>query len=489
MVAIKKISSKKTEHIKEPQSKNTLSNKKIFMYLKAVLWFSVGATLGLFFLLSFIFILFQQLYHQTVFPGVMVGGVNFGGKTQSYVKNYFDQKNDAIKESAFAFQFQDSYATVSAQELQIGYNSALLAKQAMSVGRSGDLFSNITLVFQSYAGGITLAPSYTLSADILKEPLSEIQKQIYTAPVDAQFQIVNGRVTTFVLSRDGQDIDMDALIQRVNQYVPLLLAADKKQHITIPIPIKTLHPKITTEQVNNLGIKELIGTGTSLFQHSIPSRIYNVELAASRLNGVVVKPNEEFSFAKALGDVSAYTGYQQAYVISGGHTVLGDGGGVCQVSTTMFRAILNAGLPITERHAHDYRVGYYEEDGPPGIDATVYVPSVDLKFKNTTGHNILIQTVVDPSVLRLTFYFYGTKDGREVTMTTPVVSNETPAPAPLYQDDPTLPKGTIKQIDFSANGAHVSFDRIVRQNGKEIINETFVSNYRPWQAVYLVGTM
>jgi len=254
------------------------------------------------------------------------------------------------------------------------------------------------------------------------------------------------------------------------------------------IPLLTLHPKITTEQANNLGIKELIGTGTSLFQHSIPSRIYNVNLAASRINGVVVAPNEEFSFAKALGDVSAYTGYQQAYVISGGKTVLGDGGGVCQVSTTLFRAILDAGLPVTERHAHDYRVGYYEEDGPPGIDATVYVPSVDLKFKNDSGHSILIQTIIDPDELRLTFYLYGVKDGRQVAMTTPVVTNEVPAPPTLYQDDPTLPKGTTKQVDFSANGATVKFSRTVTKNGKQIINETYVSNYRPWQAIFLRGT-
>src|SRR6185369_9618298 len=119
----------------------------------------------------------------------------------------------------------------------------------------------------------------------------------------------------------------------------------------------------------------------------------------------------------------------------------GDGGGVCQVSTTLFRAALNAGLPIVERHAHAYRVGYYEEDSPPGFDATVYVPSVDLKFKNDTDHYLLIQTVIDPQELRLTFNLYGTKDDRKVTVTTPVVTNFRPAPADLYQDDPTLPKG------------------------------------------------
>src|SRR6185369_11000366 len=115
----------------------------------------------------------------------------------------------------------------------------------------------------------------------------------------------------------------------------------------------------------------------------------------------------------------------------------GDGGGVCQVSTTLFRAALNAGLPIVERHAHAYRVHYYEEDSSPGVDATVYVPTVDLKFKNDTGHYILIQSIIDLTQPRLTFMIYGTNDGRVVNQTAPVVTNIRPAPADKYEDDPT----------------------------------------------------
>ncbi|HYK09069.1 MAG TPA: VanW family protein [Candidatus Eisenbacteria bacterium] len=480
MVSIKKI------HIKNLRKINP--RKHILPYLHASFWFGVGAVLGFFFLVSFAYIFFQQVYSKLVFPGVTINNVNFGGKSQAYVENYFAQRNEKISHDIFTFLAGDTYATTSANELNLGYNSTLLAQQAMSVGRSSDIFSNITLVFQAYLFGVTLSPSYSFSQDALTTFLTAFQKDLHKDPVDAQFQFTNGKVTTFKPSSNGQDVDIAAISQTLNQRIPYLFALPDGQNIQLPVPLKTLLPEITTEKANNLGIKELIGTGTSLFQHSIPGRIFNVKLAASRLNGVVIAPNEEFSFDKALGDVSAYTGYQQAYVISGGKTVLGDGGGVCQVSTTMFRAILNAGLPITERHAHDYRVGYYEEDGPPGIDATVYVPSVDLKFKNTTGHNILIQTVVDPDILRLTFYLYGVKDGREVTMTTPVITNETPAPPTRYQDDPTLPKGVTKQVDFSANGATVKFSRVVSQNGKEIINETYVSNYRPWQAVFLVGT-
>ena len=266
------------------------------------------------------------------------------------------------------------------------------------------------------------------------------------------------------------------------------MMSQKPININIQIPVRVLKPKIPTDKINDLGIKESIGKGTSLFQGSIQSRIYNITLASSRLNGLLVAPNEVFSFDKALGDISAFTGYKQAYIIENGRTVLGDGGGVCQVSTTFFRALLNAGLPIVERHAHAYRVGYYEQDSPPGFDATVFVPSVDLKFKNDTGNHILVQTLIDPNVLRLTFELYGTKDGREVTISKPVISNESPPPPDVYQDDPTLPKGQIKQVDFAAWGTKVYFTRQVTKNGEVIISDRFDSNFRPWQAIYLRGT-
>ena len=456
--------------------------------IKSIFWFTVGAALGLFLLLSFVIIFFKASYINRIYPGVYVAGVNFGGYSPRDVKNYFAEKNAKIANTIFILQNKDQSVTVSAKDLGFGYDENLLTTQAMSIGKSPNFLSNVSLILQAYFNGVNLPPAYRFSQDKLTVSLKPFASSIDKAPVEALFQFENGRVTAFRPSINGQTIDTQALDNKIFSYLRLLLLTNKSQTITISIPIKIVKPQLTTDKVNNLGIKELIGTGTSLFQDSIDSRIYNVELAASRLNGVLIAPGETFSFDRALGDVSAFTGYKQAYIISGGHTILGGGGGVCQVSTTFFRALLNAGLPITERHAHDYRVGYYEEDSPPGFDATVYVPTVDLKFQNTTGHYILVQSVVDPNTLRLTFYLYGTLDGRQVSITQPVITNQIPAPPPLYQDDPTLPKGVVKQTDFSANGATVIFSRTVTQNGKTIIAETYRSVYQPWQAVYLRGT-
>lgn len=451
-------------------------------------WFCAGGLIALFLISSFSYFAFQNLYKGRVYPGIKINGIDFGRKSEKEVRNYFLQKNQEASDATFVFSFEESNATVSAKEIDFGYDEELLTSQALSLGRSQGLISNISLIFQAYAAGIDLSPAYRFSQAKLEERLNSIFEKINEKPIEAIFNFEGGRVKEFRESKDGREVDKSQLNQQVLSKARLVLSYTNQKIIIIPIPITVLNPNLTTDKVNKMGIKELIGSGTSLFQHSIENRIYNVNLAASRLNGILVAPGEIFSFAKYLGDVSAFTGYKQAYVIQNGKTILGDGGGVCQVSTTLFRAILDAGLPVTDRTAHAYRVSYYEQDSPPGIDATVYVPSVDLKFKNDTGNYILIQSVVDLAELRLTFMLYGTKDGRVSEITTPVITNQIPAPEPKYEDDPTLPKGVIKQVDFAAAGANVYFIRTVTKNGAVILYDKFTSNYRPWQAVFLRGT-
>ncbi|HJX59353.1 MAG TPA: VanW family protein [Patescibacteria group bacterium] len=314
-----------------------------------------------------------------------------------------------------------------------------------------------------------------------------ISSQVERQPQNPVFVFEGGRVKEFTASKDGVEVQKEELIGLITDNLKLLEENDQAS-ASIEIPVNKTAPKITTGDVNNLGIKELIGRGISRFKGSIPNRIHNIVLASSRFKGVLVPPGETLSFNQLLGDVSELTGFKQAYVIKEGKTVLGDGGGVCQVSTTLFRAALGAGLPIVERVAHAYRVGYYEQDSVPGFDATVYSPSPDLKIKNDTPGHILIQPTVDTKTATLIFEIYGTNDGRIATTSKPIISSQTPPPEDLYVDDPTIPVGQTKQIDYKAWGARVSFNYSVTRAGEVIYKKTFVSNYRPWQAVYLRGT-
>ncbi len=309
---------------------------------------------------------------------------------------------------------------------------------------------------------------------------------INLSPENATFQFENEIVTVFKPSREGISLQETQFTDELTDKLQQLEENGQKQEMAIPV-VKT-PAKISTGDANSLGIKELIGKGTSLFYGSIPERIHNLQLASLRLNGILVAPNEVFSFNKALGDVSADTGFKQAYIIKEGRTVLGDGGGVCQVSTTLFRAALNSGLVIAERHAHAYRVHYYEDDLGPGFDATVFDPSADLKITNNTPGFILIQTNIDLKKKQLTFTFYGTKDERKIEISPARVWDKQPPPPDLYQDDPTLPAGTVKQVDWKAWGSKAAFDYKVIRNNETLFEKTFTSNYRPWQAVYLRGT-
>jgi len=316
---------------------------------------------------------------------------------------------------------------------------------------------------------------------------ARLASQINHPAQDAVFQFDGNQVSEFKPALDGLILDETTAKTMILAGLEQLVK-DAAAEQTITLPIITSAPKITTESVNSLGIKELLGKGESTFFGSIPGRRHNIALAAGRLNGQLVAPGETFSFNQTVGDISSSTGYQAAYIIKNGRTVLGDGGGVCQVSSTLFRAVLNSGLEILERHSHSYRVGYYEQNSAPGFDATVFAPSVDFKFKNDTVNYVLIQTTADLSKSYLKFELYGTNDGRITTTNNIRLWGRVPPPAPLYQDDPTLPAGTVKQVDWSAWGGKAAFDWNVTRNGETLHQKTFYSAYQPWQSVYLRGT-
>lgn len=328
----------------------------------------------------------------------------------------------------------------------------------------------------------------SLNRDNIEEYLDSIAKVIDRSARDATLRYENGKVVEFTSAQDGQKLDRVQAHALISQELKKAVANDNLT-ISVKLPVNVTNAKIANVEINNLGIRELVGSGVSYFSGSIANRVHNIGLGSSLINGVLVKPGETFSFLEYVGGVTAEQGFRQAYVIKSGRTVLDDGGGICQVSTTVFRAALNSGLPILERTAHAYRVSYYEQKGfKAGLDATIFSPTVDLKFKNDTNKYLLIQTTVNNAQSRLQVDIYGTRDGRTVELTEPVISNVRPAPEPLYQDEPTLQKGIVKQVDFAASGATSIFSRKVYKDGDLVINESFKSVFRPWQAVFLVGT-
>ncbi len=321
----------------------------------------------------------------------------------------------------------------------------------------------------------------------LSDFLGYTSESLKRQPVNAIFTFENGKVTEFRPATPGVSLNADEFSKLIKTSIPTLASSSQKS-LAYPLPITTIPPQIRTEDANNLGIKELIGRGTSTFKHSTAVRNLNVERGAAIVNRLLVAPNETFSFVKSLGEVTLDNGFKKAYIIRQGRTELDVGGGICQVSTTFFRAILNAGLDITERKNHAYRVSYYEEDMPPGYDATVFIPSPDLKFVNDTGHHLLIQSHYDGQQKRLTYEIYGTSDGRQVDISNYRQWGASPPPPDVYIDDPTLPLGKVIQEEHRIPGLKTAFDWKVTRNNQIIHQKTFQSNFVPWAAVFRRGT-
>jgi len=237
-----------------------------------------------------------------------------------------------------------------------------------------------------------------------------------------------------------------------------------------------------------LGITEMISEGTTTYTGSSQARKDNIITAASRFDGIIIPPHTMFSFNRYLGNISPEDGYVSGKVIVGGRTVDGVGGGVCQVSTTVFQAAFYAGFPIVERYAHGYRVGYYEGGEGVGMDAAIYQPDLDFRFMNDTDYHLLIETSVFPGTNSVQFRFYSTNPGRQVVRQGPEITNVQPSAATIFEPNSDLQSGQSLQVDWAAEGAEVRITRqILDLNGNQISEDVFYSNYQPWGAIIQVA--
>jgi vancomycin resistance protein YoaR len=256
----------------------------------------------------------------------------------------------------------------------------------------------------------------SLDEDLMAKYITDLARTANKDSEDAKFKIEDGKVSTFSLDKKGIKLNEEKSLETLVKYF-------KEGNIseTLVLPYEEIKPQVNIDSVDNMGITDLIGEGRSNFRGSPKNRIFNIKVATSRYDGVLIQPGEEFSFVHVLGEVDGEHGYLPELVIKKDKTEPEFGGGICQVSTTAFRAAINSGLEITARRNHAYPVAYYN---PQGMDATVYVPRPDLKFKNDTPNYILIQTKIEGT--ELIFDFYGTSDGRQVEVIGPKVIEKNP---------------------------------------------------------------
>jgi vancomycin resistance protein YoaR len=321
--------------------------------------------------------------------------------------------------------------------------------------------------------------SIYISEDKIKEFLSkDIAPNIDKEPVKADFVIKDGKVEEFQLAEKGLNLEVD-------KTTDIIKSSINNKETEISLIVSDINYE--TSDNLNLGIKEIIGTGHSNFAGSPSNRRHNIRVGAESLNGLLIKPGQEFSLIQALGEIDAENNYLPELVIKGSKTVPEYGGGLCQIGTTVFRTALESGLEITERRNHSYRVSYYE---PAGTDATIYSPKPDFRFLNDTANHVMIQYRIEGNDLY--FDFWGTNDGRQASTTYPVIYNIKSPPPTKYVETEDLEPGKIKCTESAHNGADAYFDyTVVYPEGSDIQKENkerrFYSRYIPWQEVCLIG--
>ncbi len=323
-----------------------------------------------------------------------------------------------------------------------------------------------------------------LDRDALTTRIEAVASDVTRSPIEPRLRFTSAGVKIAIPGQPGVTLDVDAAADTIS--AALWQGARK-----VSLPLATVEPQIRVETIADLGISELVAQGRSDFRGSAPYRVTNIIAGARQMDGVLIPPDGEFSFNQSVGAIDETNGFTRGYAIIDGRTQLEWGGGVCQVSTTVFRAAYWAGLPITERNQHSFRINWYEVYEPIGMDAAIFTGpgGYDLRFVNDTGRWLLMQTEVDTDRSLLVVNLYGSKPDREVIQVPVEVSQLVPAPnRPRYIDDPSLPPGSIKQTDTARDGMDVRVGRIVRTGERVLRTDIFFSRYQPWPDVFVRGT-
>ncbi len=317
-------------------------------------------------------------------------------------------------------------------------------------------------------GGVVTA---SLEAD-----LNAFARKATRAPQDARFEEFPSGWA--LVQRDGVSVDV------AKSRASLLAALKNPASKSVALSFTTTAPSRTLDYFTGRGVTTFLATGETNYYGSSRARITNIHVGASKFKDRLFE-GKTFSFNTMLGDISAANGFVPGLVIAGDRTATGVGGGICQVSSTVFRALYGAGLPIVERRNHSYQVHYYD---PQGLDATIYQPSQDLRFANDTGGAVWFQTDWDDAHARLTVNVFGQPRDYTVSIGKPVTLSTRPSPADRLIPDPTLRAGQRRQVDWAAPGASLRVTRTFTRAGKVFKTDTMNSVYVPWPNIFMVGT-
>lgn len=329
--------------------------------------------------------------------------------------------------------------------------------------------------------GVAQGQPLTVDTDKGRELVASLVGQIEQPPVDAQIvPSADGKSYEVVPSVDGVQVDWEALLAAIDR-----AALETRQRV-VAIPVRTWQPKLTTLDAELLFARHQVAAYTTYFSNANQARVSNIKRVASALDGRVVRAGETFSFNDAIGPRTPEAGYDVAPVISNGVLVPGVGGGICQVATTLFNAVLLAGLPVIERWPHTFFLERY----PVGRDAAVSYGSQDLRFKNDTSGPLVINCTADDTSVEVAISALDL-DRRVQLVTSPIRDIVSPSSSPAYPRvlvDPQLQPGQTSALEPGIEGRTVTVTRTVLDpHGRVLFTDEFTSVYKPKDWIVRVG--
>lgn len=364
--------------------------------------------------------------------------------------------------------------TVRGRDLGLTVDEEKTVAAALAVGRRGPWYRRWWWRQKAYWRGCDVQPLFHFQKETLARLARELQGDLPTEPRDARFVEVKGEVKV-----EGERIGYRPDLTKLAAEVERALREGKEKEIKIAyLP---LYPEVREEKLRKTGITELVAEYTTRFDPSQVDRVYNIRMAAKALDNLLIGPGETVSFNEKVGPREEEKGYRKAPVIVNDEIVPGTGGGVCQVSSTLYNAVLLAGLEIKERTSHSLPVAYV----PPGRDATVDFGRIDLKFANPTCHWFLIKTRVEGDTLQVKIFGPpGTRE--EVTIFSEVV--EVIPPEVVVKVEKGLRPGEVRVKEEGQEGMRVRTWRVRRRGKEEIREELPASYYHPRPRILVTGS-
>lgn len=402
-------------------------------------------------------------FNNHIYPGVMVEDVNLSGNTKDEAVKILTQKySNAMLNKKVNIKIKDRNYFINYSDLNAKYNINDTVDHAMSYGKDLNMFSKYKIIKGKKIQKYNLELSYNIKP--IEKIINKIAKEVDVKPVDARLNF-NGGSFAITPDKKGLEVEKDKLKKEI-----LASLNDKKQDvIVIEAPVKVTASKVTGEVLKS--VNAMLGSHSTNYASSTEQRANNVAVATRSINGKVVMPGETFSFNEVVGERTKERGYQQAGVIVNQKIESGFGGGVCQVSSTLYNALLKSNIKITERVHHTFPSNYV----PIGLDATVDWGNIDLKFKNTFKYPIYIEGYTAGREVGFNIYSNSELSKTKCQLVSEVYSKI--EPKVQYINDSNLPSGETVEVRKPHTGFRVRVYRNIYTNGKFVLKELVSTDY------------